>query len=110
MNTNSQPLSLYEIIVAEVESAVGTSYMTYRPPSTSIAPAGHYGDVSDLILSTSALLQDKTPNARGKIEMGKDVMLKNWAKLERGLDRMARLLASQGVYDEARFPRMRCCR
>ncbi len=66
--------------------------------------AGHYGDLSDLILSTSALLQDKTPNARGKIEMDKAVMLKNWARLERGLDRMARLLASQGVYDEARLP------
>jgi hypothetical protein len=57
-----------------------------------------------LILSTSALLQDKTPNARGEIEMDKPVMLKNWVSLERGLDRMARFLASQGVYDEARLP------
>lgn len=105
MNTNSQPLSLYEIIVAEVENIVGTSLHDLQATLNEHCPsAGHYGDLSDLILSTSALLQDKTPNARGKIEMDKAVMLKNWARLERGLDRMARLLASQGVYDEARLP------
>jgi hypothetical protein len=105
MNTNSKPLSLYDIIVAEVESAVGASLHDLQATLSEHCPsAGHYGNLSDLILSTSALLQDKTPNARGEIEMDKPVMLKNWASLERGLDRMARFLASQGVYDEARLP------
>ena len=105
MNTNSQPLSLYDIIVAEVESVVGTSLHDLQATLNEHSPsAGHYGDLSDLILSTSALLQDKTPNARGSIEMDKGLMLKNWARLERGLDRMARFLAIQGVYDEARLP------
>jgi hypothetical protein len=105
MNTNSKPLSLYDIIVAEVESAVGASLHDLQATLDEHCPsAGHYGNLSDLILSTSALLQDKTPNARGEIEMDKPVMLKNWASLERGLDRMARFLASQGVYDEARLP------
>jgi hypothetical protein len=105
MNTNSQPLSLYDIIVAEVESVVGTSLHDLQATLNEHCPsAGHYGNLSDLILSTSALLQDKTPNARGEIEMDKAVMLKNWASLERGLDRMAAFLASQGVYDEARLP------
>jgi hypothetical protein len=105
MNTNSQPLSLYDIIVAEVESVVGTSLHDLQSGLNERCPGpGHYGDLSDLILSTSALLQDKTPNARGEIEMEKDLMLKNWPGLERGLDRMARFLASQGVYDGARLP------
>jgi hypothetical protein len=105
MNTNSQPLSLYDIVVAEVESVVGASLHDLQATLNEHCPsAGHYGDLSDLILSTSSLLQDKTPNARGNIEMDKALMLKNWESLERGLDRMARLLASQGVYDEARLP------
>ena len=105
MNTNSKPLSLYEIIVAEVEGIAGTSLHDKQATLNEHCPsAGHYGDLSDLILSTSALLQDKTPNERGEIEMDKKVMLENWAKLERGLDRMARLLASQGVYDGERLP------
>ena len=105
MNTNSKPLSLYDIIVAEVESVVGTSLHDLQATLNEHCPnAGHYGDLSDLILSTSALLQDKTPNARGEIEMDKTAMLKNWPKLERGLDRMANFLASQGIFDEARLP------
>jgi len=105
MNTNSKPLSLYEIIVAEVENVVGTSLHELQETLNERCPsAGHYGDVSDLILSTSALLQDKPPNARGKTEMDKAVMLENWAKMERGLGRMASLLASQGVFDEDRLP------
>jgi hypothetical protein len=105
MNTNSQQLSLYDIIVAEFESIVGTSLHDLQAAIAEQSPgAGHYGNLSELILSTSALLQDKTPNARGEIEMDKAVMLANWPKLVRGLERMAGLLASQGVFDEARLP------
>jgi hypothetical protein len=105
MNTNSKPLSLYDIIVAEVESVVGTSLHDLQATLNEQCPSlAHYGDLSDLILSTSALLQEKMPNARGMIEMDKPLMLTNWPKLKSGLDRMAKLLASQGVYDEARLP------
>lgn len=105
MNTNSKPLSVYDIIVAEVEDAVGTSLHDLQATISEQCPsAAHYGDLSDLILSTSALLQDKMPNARGELEMDKPRMLDNWSKLERGLDRMAKFLASQGIYDEARLP------
>jgi hypothetical protein len=38
------------------------------------------------------------------IEMDKKQLLQNWTKLERGLERMASLLESQRVFDEARLP------
>jgi hypothetical protein len=105
MNTNSKPLSIYDIIVAEVESVAEKSLHDLQANIDEHCPSvSRYADLSDLILSTSALLQDKTPNVRGEIDMDKGVMLDNWAKLERGLDRMAKFLASQGVYDEARLP------
>lgn len=105
MNTNSKPLSLYDIIVAEVESVAGCSLHDLQDKLAASCPhAGRYSDLRDLILSTSALLQDKIPNTRGMVEMDKRVMLDNWPKLERGLSHMASLLASQGVYDAARLP------
>jgi len=105
MNTNSKPLSLYDIIVAEVESVAETSLHLLEASLIEKCPnAGHYGDVSDLILSTSALLQEKLPNARGMIEMDKKQMLENWPKLERGLKHMASFLEGQRVFDEARLP------
>jgi hypothetical protein len=105
MNTNSKPLSLYDIIVAEVETVAEQSLHALESSLHDKCPkAARYGEVSDLILSTSALLQDKLPNNRGMIEMDKKVLLKNWPKLEAGLERMAALLESQGVFDDARLP------
>ena len=105
MNTNSKPLSHYDIIVAEVESVAEKSLHALEASLAEKCPtARRYGNVSDLILSTSALLQDKLPNARGMIEMDKKQLLVNWPKLERGLERMASFLESQRVFDEARLP------
>lgn len=105
MNTNSKPLSLYDIIVAEVESVAGKSLHDLENHLISKCPkAARFGDVRNLILATSALLQEKTPNNKGMVEMDKQVLLDNWEKLERGLERMANLLESQGVFDEARLP------
>ncbi len=105
MNTNSKPLSLYDIIVAEVESVAGKSLHDLENDLVNKCPkAARYGDVRNLILATSALLQEKTPNNRGMIEMDKQQLLDNWQKLEQGLERMANLLESQAVFDEARLP------
>ena len=105
MNTNSKPLSLYDIIVAEVESVAGRSLHDLEEHLVSKCPkAARFGDVRNLILATSALLQEKTPNNKGMVEMDKQVLLDNWEKLEHGLERMANLLESQGVFDEARLP------
>jgi hypothetical protein len=105
MNTNSKPLTIYEIIVAEFEIKVGESLHDLHDTLNKNCPRiGHYGNLSDLILSTSALLQDKTPNARGALDMDLEVTWKSRTKLERGFDRMTTFLESQGVFDEDRLP------
>lgn len=105
MNTNSKPLSLYDIIVAEVESVAGSSLHDLEIRLDSHCPyAKRYAELRDLILSTSALLQDKVPNNRGMIEMNKQALVDNWHHLERGLERMAAFLGSQGIHDAARLP------
>ena len=105
MNTNSKPLSLYDIIVAEIESVAEESLHDRAASLKEKCPnAAHYGEVTDLILSTSALLQDHLPNNRGMIDMNKQRLIENWPKLERGLERMAWFVAGQGVFDAARLP------
>ena len=105
MNTNSKPLSLYDIIVAEVENVAATSLHELVASLNDKHPmVRRYGDVSGLVLATSALLQDQTPNIRGMVEMDKKQFLANWPKLERGLERMASFLDSQRVFDEDRLP------
>lgn len=105
MNTNSKPLELYDIIVADVEKVAGKSLHDFEERLNSQCPkAVRFSGVRNLILATSALLQAKTPNERGMDEMDKRVLLDNWGKLEQGLERMANLLESQGIFDEARLP------
>jgi hypothetical protein len=105
MNTNSKPLSLYDIIVAEIESVTGKSLHDHEAELQLKAPkAIRYGNLRHLILATSALLQDKVPNNRGMIEMDKSQILALWPSLTRGVDKMTDLLARLGVIDEARLP------
>lgn len=105
MNTNSKPLSLYDIIVAEVESVKGQSLHDLESSlDTKFPEIKSYFDLSDLILTTSSLLQDKLPNQKGAVEMDKTKMIENWDVLEKGLKNMAAFLESQGIFDLQRLP------
>lgn len=105
MNTNSKPLSTYDIIVAEVESVKDKSLHDLQKELDDRHPdIKHYFDLSYLILNTSALLQDKLPNQKGLWDMDKAVMVDNWAKMESGLNQMARFLLTEGIIDRDRLP------
>lgn len=105
MNTNSKPLSQYDIIVAEVESELGKSLHDKQQELNDKYPKiSKYDDISRLILNTSALLQDKFPNQKGAWDMNKTIMVENWDRMSAGLNKMAQLLDSEGIYDDARLP------
>jgi hypothetical protein len=105
MNTNSKPLSTYDIIVAEVESVMGQSLHDLQDALDDEAPnVARYSELSDLILTTSALLQNALPNQRGAWDMDKRVMVENWNVMKSGLSRMAAFLENEGIYDRQRLP------
>ncbi len=105
MNTNSKPLSQYDVIVAEVESVMGSSLHDLQAALDKKHPAiGRYGELSDMILTTSALLQGALPNQRGAWDMDKKVMVEKWDIMEAGLNRMAEFLRTEGIYDRERLP------
>jgi len=105
MNTNSKPLSTYDIIVAEVESVVGESLHDLEQKLADEHPEiRRYAELADLILTTSALLQGHLPNQRGAWDMDKRLMVEQWSVMEHGLRRMADFLLAEGVFDERRLP------
>lgn len=105
MNTNSKPLSQYDIIRAEIEGVKGVSLDDYQNDLDRKYPAVHYYfELPYLILSTSALIQGKLPNQRGMWEMSKKEVIDNWDKMALGLSKMATFMESQGVYDRTRLP------
>ncbi len=105
MNTNSKPLSTYDIIVAEVESVMGKSLHDLHDSLDEEVPnLSEYDDLSDLILNTSALLQNALPNQRGAWDMDKRKMVRNWSFMKLGLSRMVNFLETEGIYDKRRLP------
>lgn len=105
MNTNSKPLSTYDIIVAEVENVMGQSLHDLQDALDDKDPnVSRYSELSDMILTTSALLQNALPNQRGAWDMDKRVMVNKWDVMERGLSRMAEFLKNEGIYDRQRLP------
>jgi hypothetical protein len=105
MNTNSKPLTLYDIIVAEVEQAKGEDLPGMIVSLLKKNPRlKRYGDVSKYILATSALLQGKTPSERGMIEMDKVIMLDNWNLMSNGLTSLVDLLVLENIIDDQRLP------
>lgn len=105
MNTNSKPLSTYDIIVAEVESVMGKSLHDLEAGLNDCHPEiARYSPLSELILTTSALLQGYMPNQSGAWDMDKKKLVEYWETMESGLVRMANFLRGEGIYDEERLP------
>ena len=105
MNTNSKPLTVYDYIVAEVESVKGASLHQLQEELNQKYPkVQHYYDLEFLILATSALLQDKLPNNQGMFNMDKEKMVENWELMEQCLGRMTIFMESQGIFDRDRLP------
>jgi len=105
MNTNSKPLSQYDIIVAEIEGLKDTSLHDLQAELNSNNPAiSRYFDLSYLILYTSALMQEKLPNKRGIWEMDKNKVVEDWDKMEKGLSQMATFMENHRIFDEERLP------
>lgn len=105
MNTNSKPLTMYDLTVAKVESSAGASLHALQEATEGRhVELTHYGDLSWTLLTTAALMQGKAPNKSGVGSMDMDLLVKDWGRLERALVRTAHFLARQHIYDEQRLP------
>ncbi|MBK9399805.1 MAG: DUF262 domain-containing protein [Bacteroidetes bacterium] len=105
MNTNSKPLTQYDIIVAEIEGLKDTSLHQLQEKLNASHPAvGRYFDLSYLILNTSALMQEKVPNRVGIWDMDKKLLVDQWDSMVKGLSKMAGFLENHKLFDEERLP------
>jgi hypothetical protein len=105
MNTNSKPLSMYDLTVAKVEGKAGRSlHQLQQKTEDTHVELTHYGDLSYAILNTAALIQGKMPNRTGIAALEMNSLVEDWSKIEKALVRTANFLARQHIYDEERLP------
>ncbi len=105
MNTNSKPLSMYHLTVAKVESVAKASlHALQEKTEAEHVELTHYGDLSWILLTTAALMQNKMPNRGGVAAMDQRLLVSGWPRLEQALVRTANFLARQHIYDDERLP------
>lgn len=105
MNTNSKPLTMYDVVVAEVEDAAGTSlHGLVDDLRLAVPTVERYGNLESLVLATCALIQDKPPIIRGFLELDKKRMVEDWPQLQITFGRMTDFLSRESIFDEKRLP------
>lgn len=106
MNTSAAPLSMYDIVVAQVEAALGQSLHDLVADVRRTSPAiENYYTPEDLALYVSALLQERAPTNASY--MSKDFaarMIKNWNTVLRGVSRTVEFLQEERIFDQKRLP------
>ena len=106
MNTSAAPLSTYDIVVAQVEAAMGQSLHELVGACREICPAlVAYYEPEELVLYASALLQDKPPTNATYLAKGfGETLLAHWDELLRGVQRTVTFLEEERVFDAKRLP------
>ena len=105
MNTSAAPLSIYDVVVAQVEAGLGTSLHDLVASIKQACPIAEYYPPEELVLYASALLQGRPPT--NATYMGTDFgkqMLQDWDSLVEGIARAVAFLEEEHVFDAARLP------
>ncbi|SFU67681.1 DUF262 domain-containing protein [Nitrosospira multiformis] len=106
MNTSAAPLSTYDIVVAQVEAAMGESLHELVGACRKVCPGlVAYYEPEELVLYASALLQEKPPTNATYLAKGFGKTLReHWDELLRGVERMVTFLEEERIFDAKRLP------
>lgn len=106
MNTSASPLTIYDIVVAQVEAGMGKSLHDLVADTRKSCPTiSAYYSPEDLALYSGALLQGHPPT--NATYMDKDFgpkLLGNWELFLNGVSRTVEFLEQERVFDSARLP------
>lgn len=106
MNTSAAPLSIYDIVVAQVEAGMGKSLHDLVADTREKCPTiAEYYPLDNLTLYAGALMQGRAPT--DATYMSKDFgerLLANWDAFLLGVSRAVAFLEEERVFDAARLP------
>lgn len=106
MNTTAAPLTTYDIVVAQVEAQIDQSLHELVGDIRESTPEiESYAKPEDLILNTSAYLQEKSPSNSNFLQMGfAGQMIANWDILVSGIRKAIAFLEEERIFDAQRLP------
>ncbi|SFK79059.1 DUF262 domain-containing protein [Shimia haliotis] len=106
MNTSASPLKDFDIVVAQLEGAVGDSlHDMITELNEKVPAAADYGKVEDAALAIGALLNGKPPLKRTYLDPAFGSELANvWDQVVVGLKRGVSFLRDEAIFNERLLP------
>jgi len=105
LNTSSVKLTAYDIVVALVEDSADVSlHDKVDTLGEKIPKLKDYVDIPDLVLDTTALLQNIIPSQAGYTFMNFKQMIDDWDDLEKCFALLVDFLEEEHIFDESRLP------
>ncbi|MBX3048211.1 MAG: DUF262 domain-containing protein [Anaerolineales bacterium] len=105
MNTRTVRLTTFDIIVAQVEDAVGESLHDLVESLASTVPGlSSYDTPEDIVLGSMALFQDRVPNQTGYLGMDFRKVVNDWPKMVSAAQKAVDFLEQERVFDNSRLP------
>lgn len=106
MNTSAAPLSIYDIVVAQVEARMGESLHELVAAARERCPQiTEYYDLEELTLYAGALMQSRAPINTTYMEKDFGLRLRdNWDAFLRGVVKTVEFLEEERVFDAQRLP------
>jgi len=106
MNTSASPLKDFDIVVAQLEGAIGNSlHEMIEDLHDKVPTAGDYGKAEDVALAVGALLNGKPPLKRTYLDPGFGSELADvWDKVVLGLSRGVSFLRDEAIFNEKLLP------
>ena len=98
-------LTTFDIVVAQIEETAGQSLHDLVNGLNSKVPnLAFYIDPKDIVLPALALMQNRSPNQRGQMDLDFEKVVQDWPQLICGVERTVQFLEQERVWDRSRLP------
>ena len=105
LNTRFVRLTAFDIVVAQVEEATGQSLHDLVDTLKGTVPdIERYSEPSDMVLSTTALLQDRYPSQKGYLTLDFERIIDDWPTIVLGTKELVEFLKAERIFDSDRLP------
>jgi len=105
MNTSSVPLTSFDIVVAQIEAASGTSLHDFVETLGATVPnAPYYRDIGSWVLDVAALREDKSPTQASYLKLDPEMLVRDWDRIVEGIQWTTTLLEEERIFDSLRLP------
>lgn len=105
LNTNSVRLTTFDILVAQGEEKTGQSlHDLVNSLKKKVPRVEEYTDSSNLVLSTAAFLEDKSPTQASFLNLNLEKLMEDWENIENGIKFTISFLEQESIFDSNRLP------